>query len=53
MSADSSRQNALGYFDPERMVKDYGAVKASFDIEDYDVNSAYSNEFLDMNIKMP
>jgi hypothetical protein len=53
MAADSSRQQALGYFDPQRMADDYQAVKDSFEIEDYAVESAYSNDFLDMSIKMP
>jgi len=53
MTHDTSVNNALGYFAPERMESDYEAVATSFDIEDYDVEEAYTNEFLDMSIKMP
>lgn len=53
MTHETSVENALGYFDPERMEDDYEAVATSFDIEPYDVSDAYTNEFLDMSIKMP
>lgn len=48
-----TRENALGYFDPERMKQDYAWVDQSFDIEAYDVEAAYTNEFLDTSVKMP
>ena len=53
MTHKTSTEKALGFFDPGRMDDDYDAVKTSFDIEAYDVKSAYTNEFLDMSIKMP
>lgn len=53
MTHDTSTRNALGYFAPERMADDYDAVETSFDIEAYDITSAYTNEFLDMSIRMP
>ncbi len=53
MTHDSSINGAIGYFDPDRMKDDYDAVETSFDIEAYDVGAAYSNDFLDMSIKMP
>jgi len=53
MTHETSVENALGYFDPQRMEDDYEAVATSFDIEPYDVSDAYTNEFLDMSIKMP
>ena len=53
MTHKTSTGTALGFFDPGRMNDDYDAVKTSFDIEAYDVKSAYTNEFLDMSIKMP
>ncbi len=53
MTHKTSTEKALGYFAPDRMASDYDAVKTSFDIEAYDVKSAYTNEFLDMSIKMP
>lgn len=53
MTADSSTKGALGYFAPSRMADDYEAVATSFDITPYDVKTAYTNDFLDMSIKMP
>ena len=53
MTAESAQKGGLGYFDPARMQQDYEWVKASFDIKDFDVKSAYTNEFLDTSIKMP
>ncbi len=53
MTNKTSTENALGYFDPSRMATDYEAVETSFDIDAYDVTTAYTNEFLDMSIKMP
>jgi NitT/TauT family transport system substrate-binding protein len=48
-----TRENALGYFDPARLEQDYKWVAASFEIEDYDVGDAYTNAFLDTDVKMP
>ncbi len=53
MTHETSTENALGYFAPDRMADDYGAVETSFEIEAYDVSTAFTNEFLDMSIKMP
>lgn len=53
MTHDSSVNGALGYFDPDRMVDDYNAVETSFDIEAYDVTDVYTNDLLDMSVKMP
>jgi NitT/TauT family transport system substrate-binding protein len=54
MTADSSVNGALGYFDPARMVTDYEGVQVSFDdVAAYDITSAYTNEYLDMSTKMP
>lgn len=53
MTHDTSVNGALGYFDTDRMSSDYEAVATSFDIEAYDVGDAFTNDFLDMSIKMP
>lgn len=53
MTNKTSTEHALGYFAPSRMDNDYDAVATSFDIKPYDVKTAYTNEFLDMSIKMP
>ncbi len=54
MTADSSVNSALGYFDPARMVSDYSGVQVSFDdVKSYEIKSAYTNKYLDMSIKMP
>ncbi len=47
-----TREEGLGWFDPERMEQDYKWVDAAFDIESYDVGEAYTNEFLDTAVKM-
>lgn len=52
MDADSSRQEALGYFDPRRMAADYDLVAAYFELEKpFDIESAYNNDYLDMSVK--
>ena len=52
MDADSSRQGALGYFDPQRMAADYDLIAAYFDLEKpFDIKSAYNNDYLDMSVK--
>ncbi len=54
MSDETSRTRALGYFDPARMQSDYGMVETYFAIKKpFEITSAYSNDFLDMSVKMP
>jgi NitT/TauT family transport system substrate-binding protein len=54
MSDDTSRTVALGWHDDKRMASDYKLVNDLLKIEKpYDVKTAYTNEFLDKNIKMP
>jgi len=48
-----NREKALGWFDPARMEQDYAWVDASFDIEPYAVEDAYTNQFLDASVKLP
>ncbi|MCP5368757.1 MAG: ABC transporter substrate-binding protein [Hyphomicrobiales bacterium] len=44
---------ALGYFDPGRVADDYKLVETYFKLEKpFDATTAYTNEFLDRNIKM-
>ncbi len=43
----------FGTFKRDRMEHDYAAVEESFDIEPYDIHSAYTNEFLDPALKLP
>ncbi len=53
MSDKFSRETALGIHDPGRMKADYGLVRDYIGLEkEFDVASAYSNEFLDRSIKM-
>ena len=45
---------ALGAFDADRMQRDYQLVATYFSLEHpFDVGKAYTDEFLDPNIKMP
>lgn len=45
---------ALGYLDPGRMQSDYELVDTYFELEEpFDINTAFTNEFLDKTIKMP
>jgi NitT/TauT family transport system substrate-binding protein len=54
MSDDISRTVALGWHDDKRMAEDYKLVDEYLKIEKpYDVKTAYTNEFLDKNVKMP
>ncbi len=54
MTHVTSTQHAIGYFSPSRMNADYEGVQSSFkDVKKYDITSAYTNEYLDMSIKMP
>lgn len=54
MSDDTSRNVALGWHDDKRMDADYKLVDEYLKMEKpYDIKSAYTNEFLDKNVKMP
>jgi NitT/TauT family transport system substrate-binding protein len=54
MSDETSRGVALGWHDDARIAKDYKLVDENFKMEKpYDVKTAYTNEFLDKNVKMP
>ena len=54
MSDDTSRNVALGWHDDKRMADDYKLVDENLKIEKpYDVKAAYTNDFLDKNVKMP
>lgn len=53
MSDDNSRTVALGHFDPARMQDDYKLIETYFSLEKpFDITQAYSNDFLDMSLKM-
>jgi NitT/TauT family transport system substrate-binding protein len=54
MSDDISRTVALGWHDDKRMADDYRLVDEFLKLEKpYDVTTAYTNQFLDKNVKMP
>ncbi len=54
MSDDIARTVALGWHDDKRMADDYKLVDEQLKIEKpYDIKAAYTNEFLDPNVKMP
>ncbi|MBI3435282.1 MAG: ABC transporter substrate-binding protein [Proteobacteria bacterium] len=54
MSDDTSRNVALGWHDDARMAADYKLVDEYLKMEKpYDVKTAYTNAFLDKNVKMP
>jgi NitT/TauT family transport system substrate-binding protein len=54
MSDETSRSVALGWHDDNRMADDYKLVDEYLKMErPYDVKTAYTNEFLDKNVKMP
>ena len=54
MSDEISRTVALGWHDDKRMADDYKLVDEYLKMEKpYDIKSAYTNEFLDKNVKMP
>jgi NitT/TauT family transport system substrate-binding protein len=53
MSDKYSREVALGIHDDKRMADDYALVKEYIGLDkEFDVKSAYTNEFLDRSIKM-
>jgi NitT/TauT family transport system substrate-binding protein len=54
MSDETSRNVALGWHDDARMASDYKLVDENLKMEKaYDIKTAYTNEFLDKNVKMP
>jgi NitT/TauT family transport system substrate-binding protein len=54
MNDETSRTVALGWHDDQRMQNDYKLVDQYLKMEKpYDVKTAYTNEFLDKNVKMP
>jgi NitT/TauT family transport system substrate-binding protein len=54
MSDETSRTVALGWHNDKRMADDYKLVDEYLKMErPYDVKTAYTNEFLDKNVKMP
>lgn len=53
MSNQTTRTVALGYFDPKRMTDDYDTVARVFQVQPFDVATAYTNDFLDKSVKMP
>jgi NitT/TauT family transport system substrate-binding protein len=54
MNDETSRTVALGWHDDKRMASDYELVNEYLKMEKpYDVKTAYTNDFLDKNVKMP
>ena len=54
MSDETSQTEGLGYFDPERMKADYEFTQKYFEIEaPFEIDQAYTNEFLNTELKMP
>src|SRR5512132_2621277 len=54
MNDETSRTVALGWHDDNRMADDYKLVDEFLKMErPYDIKTAYTNEFLDKNVKMP
>ena len=54
MNDEIARTVALGWHDDKRMADDYKLVDEYLKMErPYDVKTAYTNEFLDKNVKMP
>jgi NitT/TauT family transport system substrate-binding protein len=54
MNDEISRTVALGWHDDARMADDYKLVDEYLKMEKpYDIKTAYTNEFLDKNVKMP
>src|SRR5947209_2650828 len=54
MSDDISRTVALGWHDDTRMADDYRLIDEYLKMDKpYDVKAAYTNDFLDKNVKMP
>jgi NitT/TauT family transport system substrate-binding protein len=54
MSDEHSRTVGLGHFEPKRMKDDYDLVATYFELEKpFDIENAYTNEFIDISIKLP
>ena len=54
MSDETSRTVALGWHDDKRMADDYKLIDEYLKMDKpYDVKAAYTNDFLDKNVKMP
>ena len=54
MSDKTSREVALGWFDPTRMEDDYKLIATYFKLDTpFDIKKRYTNKFLDKGIKMP
>ena len=54
MTDDFTTNVAIGYFDPGRMKSDYALVEKYFTLDQpFDIETVYTNEFLDRSIKMP
>src|SRR6266540_4225871 len=54
MNDETSRTVALGWHEDKRMADDYKLVDEFLKMEKpYDIKTAYTNEFLDKNVKMP
>ncbi len=54
MTAPSSTEVALGYFDPARMAEDYELAKEFYDLGGpIEIEDFYTNAFLDRSVKMP
>ncbi|AML51789.1 ABC transporter substrate-binding protein [Falsihalocynthiibacter arcticus] len=53
MRDETTQTVALGAFSPERMAADYSMVETYFDLkEPFDIETVYTNDFLDETIKM-
>ncbi len=53
MTTEATVNEALGWFDPERIAETYDLVETYFELENpFDPATAYTNEFLDTSIKM-
>jgi NitT/TauT family transport system substrate-binding protein len=54
MNDETSRTVALGWHDDKRMADDYKLVDEYLKMDKpYDIKTAYTNDFLDKNVKMP
>ena len=53
MTDENAMVSGLGHFDPTRMAETYGFVAASFDFDSYEVEDAYTNDFIDSEIVLP
>ena len=54
MTDKTTTEVGLGAFDAERMCADYKMVETYFELEKpFDIETVYTNKYLDMAIKMP